>query len=327
MTSIAGKVAVVTGAGSGIGRALAYELARRGAKLALSDVDDGRARRDRPARAGHRRARCTSSASTSPTATAVLAYADAVAAEFGVVNIVVNNAGIAFTGDVEQMTLRADRARDGRRLLGRRERHEGVPAAPDRVRRRARRQHLQPVRAAGGAGPERLQRGQVRGARVHRVAAPGDARRRPSGPGHLRAPRRHQDRDRPQRRGGRGHQPGRARRVLRQQAGQDLAESAARTIARGIAGNQPRVLVGSTPRCSTASSASSAPATSGCSASSRTGCARAPNRPTTRPPRTPPRRRHGRRAHHDDLDSALSVRRRRIRRRTRRRLQTAGGGG
>ena len=39
MTDIAGKVAVVTGAGSGIGRALAYDLARRGAKLAISDVD------------------------------------------------------------------------------------------------------------------------------------------------------------------------------------------------------------------------------------------------------------------------------------------------
>jgi butyryl-CoA dehydrogenase len=37
--------------------------------------------------------------------TAVLAYADSVAAEYGVVNIVVNNAGIAFTGDVEEMTF------------------------------------------------------------------------------------------------------------------------------------------------------------------------------------------------------------------------------
>ena len=36
---MAGKVVVITGAGSGIGRELAREAARRGARLALSDVD------------------------------------------------------------------------------------------------------------------------------------------------------------------------------------------------------------------------------------------------------------------------------------------------
>jgi len=40
MSTIHGRVAVVTGAGSGIGRALALELARRGAKLALSDINE-----------------------------------------------------------------------------------------------------------------------------------------------------------------------------------------------------------------------------------------------------------------------------------------------
>src|SRR5699024_4245848 len=39
MTDIAGKVAVVTGAGSGIGRSLALQLAKGGARLALSDMD------------------------------------------------------------------------------------------------------------------------------------------------------------------------------------------------------------------------------------------------------------------------------------------------
>src|SRR5262249_49547330 len=40
MTRISGKVAVVTGAASGIGREVSYELARRGARLAISDVDE-----------------------------------------------------------------------------------------------------------------------------------------------------------------------------------------------------------------------------------------------------------------------------------------------
>ena len=40
MSSVRGKVAVVTGAGSGIGRQLALELAKRGARPALSDVDE-----------------------------------------------------------------------------------------------------------------------------------------------------------------------------------------------------------------------------------------------------------------------------------------------
>ena len=40
MKKLEDKVVVITGAGSGIGRALALNLARRGSRLALSDVDE-----------------------------------------------------------------------------------------------------------------------------------------------------------------------------------------------------------------------------------------------------------------------------------------------
>jgi meso-butanediol dehydrogenase / (S,S)-butanediol dehydrogenase / diacetyl reductase len=43
MGELDGKVTVITGAGSGIGRGIALVLARRGADLILTDLDQGRA--------------------------------------------------------------------------------------------------------------------------------------------------------------------------------------------------------------------------------------------------------------------------------------------
>ena len=40
MKTLTDKVVVITGAGSGIGRALAVEVAGRGALLAISDIDE-----------------------------------------------------------------------------------------------------------------------------------------------------------------------------------------------------------------------------------------------------------------------------------------------
>ena len=42
MKQIEGRVAVVTGAGSGIGQAVSLELARRGADIALVDIDEAK---------------------------------------------------------------------------------------------------------------------------------------------------------------------------------------------------------------------------------------------------------------------------------------------
>ncbi|WP_375477820.1 SDR family NAD(P)-dependent oxidoreductase [uncultured Jatrophihabitans sp.] len=104
MTDLKDKVAVVTGAGSGIGRALACDLARRGAKLAISDVDTtGLAETARQARGLGAPVLETKLDVTDREA--VLNYAADVAAEYGVVNVVFNNAGIAFTGDIEHMTF------------------------------------------------------------------------------------------------------------------------------------------------------------------------------------------------------------------------------
>jgi NAD(P)-dependent dehydrogenase (short-subunit alcohol dehydrogenase family) len=99
-----GKVCAVTGAGSGIGRALACELARYGARLALSDVDAA----GLAVTAADALARGASEVRTDVVdvsdRAAVHAWADTVAEHFGTVNLVVNNAGVALTASVEEMT-------------------------------------------------------------------------------------------------------------------------------------------------------------------------------------------------------------------------------
>lgn len=100
MEGFAGKVAVVTGAGSGIGQALAIELGRRGAKLAISDVDtEGLAVTEAKLKAIGAPVKTDRLDVTEREA--FLLYADEVKAHFGKVNQIYNNAGIAFTGDIE----------------------------------------------------------------------------------------------------------------------------------------------------------------------------------------------------------------------------------
>jgi len=100
MDGFAGKVAVITGAGSGIGRALALELGRSGAKLAISDVDtEGLAETEKMLKAIGVPVKADRLDVTERET--FLAYADAVNEHFGKVNQIYNNAGIGHTGDVE----------------------------------------------------------------------------------------------------------------------------------------------------------------------------------------------------------------------------------
>jgi NAD(P)-dependent dehydrogenase (short-subunit alcohol dehydrogenase family) len=96
-SSVRGKVAVVTGAGSGIGRALALELAARGSRLAVSDVNEA-SLAETAAALESRGADVHAAPLDVADREAFRRYARDVAGHFGVVHQLYNNAGIAGGG-------------------------------------------------------------------------------------------------------------------------------------------------------------------------------------------------------------------------------------
>jgi NAD(P)-dependent dehydrogenase (short-subunit alcohol dehydrogenase family) len=101
--NLRGRVAVVTGAGGGIGRAIALALARRGGHLTLVDIDAaGLADTARQAEALAVRAvaRCMDVTDRA----AVAALPAEVRAVHGRVDLLVNNAGVALGGSFEQVS-------------------------------------------------------------------------------------------------------------------------------------------------------------------------------------------------------------------------------
>ena len=96
-----GRVAVVTGAGGGIGRAIAVALSRRGCHVALADIDAEGMATTAGMTAGDVRA--SRHRLDVADAAAVAALPEAVVAQHGVVDLLVNNAGVAVGGTFEQV--------------------------------------------------------------------------------------------------------------------------------------------------------------------------------------------------------------------------------
>ncbi|HEY1651729.1 MAG TPA: SDR family NAD(P)-dependent oxidoreductase [Acidimicrobiales bacterium] len=103
MRDFNGRVAAITGAGSGIGRALANNLARQGAHLALADIDDtGLA--ETVGQCEGLGVKITSRHLDVADRAAVEAWAEQVVADHGQVNLIFNNAGVALGATIESMS-------------------------------------------------------------------------------------------------------------------------------------------------------------------------------------------------------------------------------
>jgi NAD(P)-dependent dehydrogenase (short-subunit alcohol dehydrogenase family) len=99
MHDLEDKVAAVTGAASGLGRAMALAFAAEGMRLALADVDEsGLAQTAAALRSSG--TRCFSMRVDVSRAAEVEAFAQRTGAELGGVHLVCNNAGVALTGAV-----------------------------------------------------------------------------------------------------------------------------------------------------------------------------------------------------------------------------------
>jgi NAD(P)-dependent dehydrogenase (short-subunit alcohol dehydrogenase family) len=104
MSFLSGGVAVVTGAGSGIGRALAQQLAAAGSALALADIDEAGLLQTAQVIA-NKQALLTTHVVDVAEEASVRAFAEDVNRRHGRVTLLVNNAGVSLHGDFEEISL------------------------------------------------------------------------------------------------------------------------------------------------------------------------------------------------------------------------------
>jgi NAD(P)-dependent dehydrogenase (short-subunit alcohol dehydrogenase family) len=104
MRRFAGKIAIVTGAGQGIGEAIARRLAGEGAAVAVAEIDATAGRRTAEAIAAETGTRTRFVHCDVADTASVNAMVAEVAADLGPPDVLVNNAGIAVFGEPLQMT-------------------------------------------------------------------------------------------------------------------------------------------------------------------------------------------------------------------------------
>src|ERR1700752_4497988 len=103
MRTLRGKKALVTGAASGIGRAIALALAREGTELYLVDLDEAKL-----ARTAHEAkslgAKAVPRICDLSEPVQITSMVEAVLSEWGALDLLVNNAGVAYYGPTAGMT-------------------------------------------------------------------------------------------------------------------------------------------------------------------------------------------------------------------------------
>jgi len=100
MKDFKNKVAAITGAGSGMGRSLAVNLANRGCHVALSDINE-KGLAETVALLNGSGVKVTSQRLDVSDKAAVFAWSDQVAKDHGKVNLIFNNAGVALGSAVD----------------------------------------------------------------------------------------------------------------------------------------------------------------------------------------------------------------------------------
>ena len=105
MKDLVGKVAAITGAASGIGRALANTLAEEGCHVAISDVDEA-GLKETANMIGSRNVRVTTHIVDVSVQEQVKRYAEEVVNIHGAVHLVINNAGVVVMETLEDISYK-----------------------------------------------------------------------------------------------------------------------------------------------------------------------------------------------------------------------------